>query len=212
MAETLHQGATAQTARAVCVVVHGRGQTQQDMIDMILSRLEVADVHYVLPKSEGEAWYDAKAVDPLEEGTTRQLDAALDAIGNCIDAARQDGLPLVLIGFSQGACMAAEWLMRGGKVTSAALLTACRVGAVQDDLVRADLAGLPVYTTNGDDDPWIPLWAHRKLVGELSECGARLRMDIFPGRGHEVSDVEIETLSEMLEAAVAGQRALEAAS
>jgi hypothetical protein len=37
-------------------------------------------------------------------------------------------------------------------------------------------------------------------------------MDIFPGRGHEVSDVEIETLSEMLEAAISGQRALEAAS
>ena len=209
MAETLHQGAAAETARAVCVVVHGRGQTQQDMVDMIVSRLNVADVRYVLPKSEGEAWYDAKAVDPLEEETTRQLDTALAAIGTCIDKARQEGLPLVLIGFSQGACMAAEWLMRGGKVTSAALLTACRVGAVQDDLVRADLSGLPVYTTNGDDDPWIPLWAHRKLVGELSECGARLRMDIFPGRGHEISDTEIETLSGMLEAAIAGRRALE---
>lgn len=212
MAETLHHGAATETAKAVCVVVHGRGQTQQDMIDMIVSRLDVANVRYVLPKSQGEAWYDAKAVDPLVEDTTRQLAAALDAVGTCIDGARQEGLPLVLIGFSQGACMAAEWLMRGGKATSAALLTACRVGAVQDDLERADLSGLPVYTTNGDEDPWIPLWAHRKLVGELSESGARLRMDIFPGRGHEVNSTEIETLSGMLEAAIAGHKALEAAA
>lgn len=209
MAETLHHGAAAEAAKAVCVVVHGRGQTQQDMMDMIVSRLDVPGIRYVLPKSEGEAWYDAKAVDPLTDDTTRQLDAALHAVGTCIEAARQEGLPLVLIGFSQGACMAAEWLMRGGRVTSAALLTACRVGAVQDDLVRAGLSGLPVYTTNGDNDPWIPLWAHRKLVGELSECGARLRMDIFPGRGHEVSEAEIETLSGLLDAAVAGRTALE---
>ena len=58
--------------KAVCVILHGRGQTQADMAEAVVNRLDLTDVRYVLPKSTRPAWYGARAVDPLTEITVLQ--------------------------------------------------------------------------------------------------------------------------------------------
>jgi phospholipase/carboxylesterase len=184
------------------------------MVETVLSRLDAPGVRYVLPRAPREAWYDAKAVDPLTQTTAGQLDEALGIVGDAITAARTEcpGLPLVLAGFSQGACLTVESLMRGGRADAAAILTGCRVGAPADDLPRTDLEGLPFYATCGDADPWIPLWAFPKAVAELAAAGVRLRADILPGRPHEVSDAECKEVSRLLRAVAVGKSALEGAA
>ena len=59
-------------AQAVCVILHGRGQTQADLAEAAVNRLDLTDVRYVLPKSTRPAWHDARAVDPLTEITVLQ--------------------------------------------------------------------------------------------------------------------------------------------
>ncbi|NDV02400.1 alpha/beta hydrolase [Pseudoroseicyclus tamaricis] len=193
-------------AQALCVFLHGRGQSTADMVDMVCGRLDAPGVHFILPKSPRPAWYDAKAVDPLTGEATAQLEEGLQIVRGLMDEAREaaDGRPLLIGGFSQGACMTTEYLMRGGKADAAIALTGCRVGAVQDDLPQANLSGLPIYATDSDDDPWIPLWAFQKSVHDFAKGGARLRMDIVPGREHGVADCEIAALSEMLRDVMSG--------
>ncbi len=214
MAPLLHHGTELATAQVACIVVHGRGQSQADMISAIVSRLDLPGVAYVLPKSDGPAWYDARAVDPLTEATSAQLARGLEVLDGVlagVHATRPD-VPVLLAGFSQGACLAAEYLLsRGPVVCAAALLTGCRVGVAADARPLTDLAGLPVYVSGGDADPWIPAGAFHELLAELTAAGARLRSDLFPGRPHEVSSPEIATLSAMLTALAAGQPLLEAA-
>jgi phospholipase/carboxylesterase len=115
---------------------------------------------------------------------------------------------LVVAGFSQGACLAVEYLMRGGRADALAVLTGCRVGAASDGLPRADLGGLPVYASCGDADPWIPLWAFHRMLGDLSKSGARLRADVLPGRPHAVADAECGELIRLLGAVAARAPAL----
>lgn len=200
MAQTVFHGAPAATAQAVCVFAHGRGQSPEEMIESVLARLDAPGVHFALPRAAGGSWYDARAVDPLTDETRAQLDAALEQLHQTIAAARaaSPGVPLVVAGFSQGACLSAEYLLRGGAADAGVLLTGCRVGADADERPTATLRGLPVYASNGDDDPWVPLAPWHRLVDDLARAGTRLRCDIVPGRDHAVSDAECAVLSDML--------------
>ena len=49
MPDIMYKGAAADAAQVICIVVHGRGQSQQDMLDMIVSRVAVPHVRFALP-------------------------------------------------------------------------------------------------------------------------------------------------------------------
>lgn len=201
MASPLYIGAEPASARALCVVVHGRGQSQEDMTGAIVHRVTAPDVRFALPKSDDLGWYLARAVDPLTDETLTAMHHGVRQITALIKdlKAASPGRPVVLCGFSQGACMVVETLMCQSQIVDAAcLFTGCRIGAVSDDLPLNQLEGLPIYASCGDADPWIPAQAHHRMVADLTRAGARLRSDMFPGRPHEVTATEIAALSGML--------------
>lgn len=201
MAEGLRLGAEGAGARALCVLVHGRGQSPEEMRAHVLARLEAPGVAFQLPRAPRGAWYDARAVDPITPQTRGQLDAALAQLEAEIAALRADypGLPLLLAGFSQGACLAIEYTCRGAHPPAAlAALTGCRVGTPACVRPQAAPPGLPVYLTGGDRDPWIPVEAFAEAALNLGRQGAALRADLFPERGHEVSEPEIAMLRAIL--------------
>jgi phospholipase/carboxylesterase len=186
----LHLGA-GQGARAVCVLVHGRGQSPEEMQSHILARLAAPGVAFVLPRAPLGSWYGARAIDPLTADTRSALAAALDHLGGDIATARaaHPDLPLLLAGFSQGACLSMEYGFAGRTAPDALVaLTGCRVGV----------------PTGSDADPWIPVTAFAEAALELGQARARLRADLFPDRGHEVSDSEIAMLAAILADLVSG--------
>lgn len=204
----LRRGANGSGAKALCVLVHGRGQSPEDMESHILARLRLQDVAIFLPRAPQGAWYDAKAVDPLTEATRNQLGNALAELGAAVAELRREapGAPLLLAGFSQGACLSIEYACLGSNPPEALVaLTGCRVGTAQ--CVRPDAvpAGLPIYLTGSNADPWIPLEAMMAAARSLGQRGARLRADIFPGRAHEASDAEIAMLQSALDDLVNGR-------
>jgi phospholipase/carboxylesterase len=197
--DLLRQGADPARAKAVCVFLHGRGQTPEEMADQVLSRLTAQDVSFLLPRAPGKSWYKAKAVDPLTDATRDELAASLDQLRPVVTQARASGRPVLLAGFSQGACLSLEYAMRAGPWNGAlAALTGARVGQAGDARPRAALAAMPVYLTGGDADPWIPVSAWAEAAAELASSGAVLRAEVFPGRAHVVSDAEIAVLDAML--------------
>ncbi|MDF1709067.1 MAG: hypothetical protein P1U72_13310 [Paracoccaceae bacterium] len=214
MGETLFHGADIGTASAVFLLLHGRDQSPADMMQDVVSRLPLPEVAWVLPKSPRAAWYDARAIDPLALVTREQLAEGIGVIDDMLAQIRraQPAVPVLLAGFSQGACLTAEYLFaRGGVVDAAAILTGCRVGVAGDTRPMAPLRGLPVYTSGSDVDPWIPAHAFHAMQEELTTAGARIRADLLPGRAHEVAKTEIAALSAMLTELAAGRPALEAA-
>lgn len=206
----LRLGARGSAAKAVCVFVHGRGQSPEEMQSHVLARLAAPGVAFVLPRAPTGAWYEARAVDPLTSVARAQLSAALDHLAAAIVAARAElpGLPLLLAGFSQGACLSMEYVCAGLPPPEAlAALTGCRVGVAADGRAEAAPAGLPIYLTGADADPWIPLTAFTDALASLGRSGASVRADLFPGRAHEVSDAEIAMLGSILADLSAGRRA-----
>jgi phospholipase/carboxylesterase len=208
VADILFAGADSAKAKALCVFVHGRGQTPEEML-AILDRLSAADVAFALPRAEGKSWYTARAIDPLTEPTRTELAASLEGLAGAMAdlRAKGPGLPLVLGGFSQGACLSLEHAFSGRTVPDAVVaFTGCRVGVAGDDRQSRLEAGLPVYLSAGSDDPWISVAAFAEAVSDLGRSEARLRCDVFPGRPHEVSDAEIAMLDSVLADLSAGRR------
>ena len=203
MDQPLILGTDLATARVICVFVHGRTQTPEDMQAQVIRRLNTAGVAYVLPRSALKSWYAAKAVDPLTDETRAQLTASLGALADLIASVRaKSSAPLLLSGFSQGACLSLEYALRGGQMDALVALTGCRVGTPACTRPNAPLDHLPTYLTGSDNDPWIPTYAFAQTFEALSLARARLHAESFPGRAHEVSAAEIAVLDQMLTALI----------
>lgn len=207
--DVLRCGADLPVARALCVLVHGRGQSPEEMQSHVLARLEAPGIAFLLPRAPGASWYAAKAVDPLTPDTRAALADGLAGLRRLIEDTRvaAPGLPLLLAGFSQGACLSLEYALAGRNAPDALVaLTGCRVGVAGDARPENLPAGLPVYLTGSDADPWIPVEAFAEAALVLGRSQAALRTDLFPGRAHEVSDAEVSMLSSMLGDLAAGHR------
>lgn len=200
LVDHLHLGAGLSQARAVCVFVHGRNQSPEEMQEAVIRHLQTPDVAHVLPRAGDRCWYNALAVAPLTDTTRGELGHSLADLGALVASLRVEapGTPLLMAGFSQGACLVLEHAFAGGAAQGVAALTGCRVGADDDTRPAALADGLPVYLTGGQDDPWIPLPAFARAAVELGIGGAKLRTDIFPSRLHEVSMAEIAMLDAIL--------------
>ena len=199
--DVLHTGTALQKARVACVFLHGRGQSPEAMLDHVVRHLP-GDVAWVLPRAPGSSWYAARAIDPLTDTTRTELAAALAGLAAVISDVREQTLrPVVLAGFSQGACLAIEHTFTGASRADAVLaFTGCRVGTAADKRPAALLRELPVYLSGADADPWIPVTAFADASAELALAGASLRTDIFPCRAHEVSAAERAMLGSVLDA------------
>ncbi|GLQ76523.1 phospholipase/carboxylesterase [Mesorhizobium huakuii] len=206
----LRLGPKGAEAKAICVFVHGRGQSPEEMQSHVLSRLSAPAVAFILPRAPLGVWWEARAVDPLTPVARAHLSDALDHLAAAVVAARAElpGLPLLLAGFSQGACLSIEYLCAGLPPPDAlAAFTGCRVGVPADGRSEAVPAGVPVYLSGSDSDPWIPVSAFADTAQSLGRGGASLRADLFPGRSHEVSDAEIAMLGTIIADLEAGRGA-----
>lgn len=212
VAEITETGAAPHAARALLVLLHGRGQSPAEMREAVLARLPLGGVRAVLPAAPGGSWYAARAVDPLTATTAAALDAAILAVDAAVaraQAGAAPGLPLLVAGFSQGACLALEWALRRGPWTGAlAVLAGCRVGGATAPAPGALLGGLPALLANGDRDESVPAAETLRAAETLARAGARVRAEILPGRPHAVSAAETQALAEMLAALRAGRPAL----
>ncbi len=206
--ETVRAGVPVAKAQVICVFVHGRNQSPEEMQAAVLCRLRAPAVAYVLPRAEDKCWYRALAVDPLTPDTRAELARSLSDLADLITGLRAEAtnVPVVLAGFSQGACLSLEHGFTGGAVPDAiAAMTGCRVGHPGDDRPARWPRGLPAYLTAGSADPWIPLQAFAQAAAAVGAAEAPLRMDVFPARPHEVSAAECAMLDTLLADVAAGR-------
>ncbi len=208
--EPLAAGVAAAEADVLCVFVHGRTQSPEDMMEQVIGKLSVRGVCYCLPRATGNSWYAARATDALTDPTREELRKSLDYINGLVGALRQAGgkeKPLLIGGFSQGACLSLEYAMTFGPWNGAMVnLTGCRVGQAADLRPAQDLDGMPVYLTGSDQDPWIPVSAFAEASEALGRARARLRCELFPGRTHQASEMEVAAVNAILQDLAEGSR------
>ena len=187
-------GAPLATARAVGVLLHGRGATALSILDLG-DAINRPDMTWLAPQARGNSWYPNRFIAPLESNEP-WLSSALAAVGDVVAQVEAAGVPrtrIVLIGFSQGACLALDALVRApGLAGGVAGLSGGLIGppgTVWPDAGRLD--GIPVFLGCSDVDFHIPKERVLESADVLRARGADVTAILYPGMDHTVNDDEI---------------------
>ncbi|GGL81434.1 hypothetical protein GCM10010840_19000 [Deinococcus aerolatus] len=188
-------------ARVAAILLHGRGGTAQDILSLEAD-LNLSAFSYLAPQANGNSWYPQSFLAPVEQNQPH-LDAALATVDALLAELETQGIPpqnVVLGGFSQGACLALEYVSRsrarlGGVVAlSGALITLEDTG---------DLGGLPVFMGVAPDDAHIPLKRFEASADALRSRGAAVDARVFPGLGHAINAEELDAMRALMQAITA---------
>jgi phospholipase/carboxylesterase len=192
------------------VLLHGRGKTPEEKIDLAARFGNIEGIRWVVPEAEiPGSWYPGRFWDPrevnepyLSEAVERCHEAVLEASEN----GRLGSERLVIVGFSQGACLALEYALRHpGRVGSLIVFTGALMGVPGSDWKASaprSLAGLRLLLTGSDVDDWVPEYNSHEAARLFRDLGAEVQLRIYPGRPHIVSEEEIAEARSFLTALI----------
>ncbi len=187
------------------VLLHGRGKTPHEKIDLA-SRLNAPGFRWVVPEAEGGSWYPNRFMEP-KEANEPWLSEALVSVHEAMQEAREGGRlgpeRLAIVGFSQGACLAVEYVLQHPRCCGALVIfTGAIIGAASPALWRQRgprLDALRVLITGSDVDDWVSEDKVRETADVLASLGADVTLRLYPGRPHIVSDQELIDAQKLLQ-------------
>jgi phospholipase/carboxylesterase len=197
-------GAAPSKARCVAVLVHGRNQDEQVMLDVV-ERLGMPEIAYVLPIAAQGSWYPYRYFDPVAESEP-DVRAALSAVESHVAAVMDVAAPdarVVLCGFSQGACLIAELVARRvpARLSGVAILTGSLIGAPGERRAPAPAEGLPIYVSCARDDQWVAVGDAQETAEAFQHAGAQVTFETLDDREHLISDRAVAGLRSLLQGA-----------
>ena len=196
-------GASLGDADAVMIGIHGRGANADSILDLaaVFSQPRFA---YRALQAAGATWYPQRFIAPIEANEP-YLTSALNTVDGIVTRLGEHGFPpekIMLLGFSQGACLSLEYAARhakrfGGVVALSGGLIG-EPGTSWD--FGGDLAGTPVFIGCSDVDFHIPLARVKESTAALTALGAVVDERIYAGMGHTVNQDEVDVVKAMMTA------------
>jgi len=181
-------------ASTVAIMIHGRGASPEDILGLATA-FDRPDVTYLAPAAANNTWYPYSFLTEIAKNEP-YLSSALSVLGAIVSDVERAGIArsrIVMMGFSQGACLTSEFAIRsasrfGGFVAFSGGAIG-PPGTTWNELGRFD--GTPMFFGCSDIDAHIPEARVRETSVICSRMGANVTTKIYPGMGHLVNDDEI---------------------
>jgi predicted esterase len=205
-----HTGAPLETAEAAMVLVHGRGATATSILTLApdltwpatAGQLRLDGWAFLAPQAAGNTWYPNSFLAPIasnEPGITSGMEAIAGVLAT-LDQARIPAERTILLGFSQGACLALEFAARHARRYGG--VVGLSGGLIGPDGTPRDyagsLAGTPIFLGYSDVDPHIPRTRVEESAAVLRRLGGEVTMRLYRGMGHTVNQDEIDLVRVMM--------------
>jgi len=186
----------------VVVMLHGRGAGPENILDLV-PRLGRPQFHYVAPAAPNRTWYPHSFMAEIQKNEPF-LSNALAEVRTAVEAAESSSGSrdrIVLLGFSQGACLATEFMIRNASRFGG--LIAFSGGAIGPPGTgwneSGSFAGTPMFFGCSDVDAHVPEARVRESAAVCERMGATVTTKIYPGMGHLVNDDEIAHAQALLD-------------
>ena len=171
---------------------------------VVASDVDPGDVAYAAPEAAGHTWYPYSFLAPMPQNEPG-ISSGLRVLHGLVARFEAAGIPperMLLLGFSQGACLTLEYAARHARrFGGIAGLSGGLIGPPGTPRdYPGSFAGTPVFLGCSDEDPHIPKERVIETAGVYERMGAMVTTRIYPHMGHEVSRDELEIVREMLAA------------
>jgi predicted esterase len=183
------------------IMLHGRGATPESIL-ALATVLGSHDFAYLAPQAGGNSWWPRSFLAPIPQNEPG-ISSAMQAVAHVLEKVEAAGVPAgrtVLLGFSQGACLAAEFAARHARRYGG--LATLSGGLIGPDGTPRDYAGsldgTPVFLGCGDVDSHIPAERVRLSAEVLERLGGDVTMRLYPGMGHTIIEEEIDAVRTMM--------------
>jgi phospholipase/carboxylesterase len=182
-------------AAAAVILVHGRGASAEDILNLG-QEFDRPELAYLAPQAAGNSWYPYSFLAPIQQNEP-WLTSALNKLALLVEDVSQVGIvreKIILAGFSQGACLASEFVARnaaryGGLIAFSGGL----IGPPGTEFRYAgQLGGTPAFFGGGDPDAHVPWQRVQESASVLSALGAEVLLRRYPRMGHTINQEELE--------------------
>lgn len=194
-------GAKVTDADAALVLVHGRGATAHSILTLA-DELAQPGFAYLAPQAAGNTWYPFSFLAPMDDNEPH-LSSALAKLSAVVTELEEAGIPparIVLGGFSQGACLASEWVARHARRYGGLLVFSGGLigppGTPREYMGALD--GTPVFIGCSDIDSHIPVGRVHETTAVLRELGGVVDERIYPQMAHTVVEDELRAARQLL--------------
>lgn len=208
-----HQGQKVYTAGkelaaagAAMILVHGRGATAPSILDLAPA-LHHEALAYLAPQAAGNTWYPYSFLNPIEQNEPG-LSSGLQVLADLLAQLEAAGIPaekVIIGGFSQGACLASEFVARNARRYGGLLaFSGGLIGPPGTPRQYAgSLAGTPVFLGCSPTDVHIPAERVDETAAVLAQMDAAVTKRLYPNMGHTIIQAEIDQARQIVRAVMA---------
>ena len=197
----IQSGASLKDAKAAMILLHGRGADAQDILTLA-PELDQPDFAYLAPNANGNTWYPQSFMAPVSQNEPG-ISSGLQAIADVLAQLSQAGFPpekVMLLGFSQGACLSLEFIARNARsYGGVAGLSGGLIGPEGTPRnYSGSLAGTPIFLGCSDVDFHVPKERVSETAKILQELGGEVTQRLYPNMGHTINPDEIDVVKAMM--------------
>jgi predicted esterase len=176
----------------------------------LYEELGFSDLLALAPQAAGNTWYPYSFLAPLDDNQP-DLDSALAKLHSVVKELTESGgvtaRQIALLGFSQGACLTAEFVARHPQPYGAVIcLTGGLIGPPGTPRDYAgSLADVPVFLGTSDPDPHVPYARVQETEQVFTRMGADVELRRYPGMPHTINEDELDAARQLLKKLIASQ-------
>jgi phospholipase/carboxylesterase len=188
-------------AKKVLVMLHGRGGNAREFLSLA-NHLDVSDFALFAPQATNSSWYPHSFLAKPAENEP-WLSSALEILNDLLKEIISKGITpgnIYFTGFSQGACLTAEFVTRNAsRFGGVVLFTGGLIGdKIYTENYKGDFAGTPVFIGTGNPDAHVPVERVNETSKIMEKMNAAVTVKVYDNRPHSISQDEIKTANKLI--------------
>lgn len=201
MPDIKRKGLPLSEAKKAIIMIHGRGATAESILSLV-PHLNLTDYAILAPQANRNSWYPFGFM-ASDEGNKVALEDSLQIVKEIWSEIKAAGIPsekIVLLGFSQGACLSLEFAARNSqKFGGVVAFTGGLIGEnLRPENYSGDFQGTPVFIGSSDRDFHVPANRIEESGDLLLKMGADVTIKLFDDPDHTIREEEINWVNQKI--------------